>query len=175
MEFNSVPVLEDGNILLTPLIHEHFNQLFEIASDPILWEHHPMATAFEKKTFEKFFAEAINTGSLLIFDKIKGTTIGCTRFYNFNSKESSVVIGHTFISRNYWGTGYNTRTKSMMLSYAFNFVQKVIFYVVKENIRSRKALEKIGAITGDEVTRVYDDKSLVCVTYHIKNPLYPEQ
>ena len=31
-----------------------------------------------------------------------------------------------------------------MIEYAFNFVSNIIFYVDKNNIRSQKAIEKIG-------------------------------
>ncbi|HAB54580.1 MAG TPA: N-acetyltransferase, partial [Ignavibacteriales bacterium] len=44
-----------------------------------------------------------------------------------------------------WGTTYNRALKNLMLNYAFKFVEKVIFYIGVKNIRSQKAIEKLGA------------------------------
>jgi RimJ/RimL family protein N-acetyltransferase len=132
---NTTPCIEDNLVLLTPLLNEHFDQLYEVASDPVLWEFHPIEKGYEKKVFKEFFNKAIQTGSLLIVDKVQEKVIGCTRFYNFNSYESSVVIGQTFYNKSYWGTGYNTRVKTLMLDYAFGFVQKIVFLVIINNFR----------------------------------------
>ena len=39
----------------------------------------------------------------------------------------------------------NLQIKTLMLGYAFNYVENVYFDIGKNNIRSRKAIEKIGA------------------------------
>ncbi|MES2761906.1 MAG: GNAT family N-acetyltransferase [Bacteroidota bacterium] len=170
MDFNRQPVLEDDHVLITPLMEEHFDQLYEVARDPILWIHHPISNGYEAETFKVFFRKAIEIGSLLIVDKITSKAIGSTRFYNYSKDESSVVIGQTFYAKAYWGTGYNTRVKALMLKYAFNFVQKIIFLVIINNFRSRKAIEKLGAVTQKEMTWEVDGRKLKCVVYElIKN------
>src|SRR5207244_1753593 len=40
---------------------------------------------------------------------------------------------------------YNRELKSLMLDHAFQFVDRVLFVVGENNVRSQKALEKIGA------------------------------
>ncbi|MEO6302902.1 MAG: GNAT family N-acetyltransferase [Bacteroidia bacterium] len=167
MDFNTKPLLEDNTVLLTPLLPEHFNLLYEVARDPILWEHHPMSKRYEKEVFKDFFKIAISVGSLLIVDKLKQKVIGCTRFYDYNKEDFSVVIGHTFIAKDYWGTGYNARVKDLMFNYAFRFAQRILFYVVTENVRSRKALEKLGAKPGQEIKREYDGRTLACIVYEL--------
>jgi len=167
MDFNTQPILEDENVLLTPLLEEHFDQVYEVARDPILWEHHPISNGYEIEGFKAFFKKAIEIGSLLIIDKVKGKAIGCTRFYNYNENESSVVIGQTFYAKAYWGTGYNTRVKAVMLKYAFNFVQKIIFLVIVNNFRSRKAVEKLGAIAQREMEWEVEGRTLRCVVYEL--------
>ena len=139
-----------------------------MASDPILWEHHPIDNGYTKEGFDKFFKEAIAIGSLLIIDKIKQKTIGCTRMYNYNERENSVAIGHTFISREYWGSAYNKSIKKLMLDYTLTHVDKVIFYVVEDNIRSQKALEKIGAVAKNNIIRKYEEKEFKCIVFEIK-------
>ena len=168
MLFDTQQVLENDKVILTPLIDEYYNPLYEIATDPVLWEHHPISYAYRLEGYNKFFIEAMAIGSLVIIDKTTDKVIGSTRFYNYNELENSVVIGHTFIAREYWGSGYNKSIKKLMLDYAFTHVNKVIFYVVVNNIRSQKALEKIGATAKGYITRNYEGKELKCILFEIE-------
>ena len=54
-------------------------------------------------------------------------------------------IGWTFLERRFWGGAYNRELKRLMLEHAFRFVDRVTFVVGEKNLRSQKALEKIGA------------------------------
>ncbi len=56
-----------------------------------------------------------------------------------------MAIGYTFIGRAYWGGDINGRVKSLMLNHAFESVDKVWFHVDPSNIRSQKAVMKLGA------------------------------
>lgn len=71
--------------------------------------------------------------------------IGSSRFNGLNLERSSIEIGYTFLSRDYWGTGYNRELKKLMLDYAFQFVETAFFYVGENNYRSQKAMGKLGA------------------------------
>jgi RimJ/RimL family protein N-acetyltransferase len=44
---------------------------------------------------------------------------------------------------------YNREMKRLMLDYAFQFVDRVIFIVGVDNIRSRKAMANVGAVLTD--------------------------
>jgi len=135
----------------------------------VLWEHHPIRNGYAIEGYNKFFTEALTIGSLIILDKKANKVIGCTRMYGYNEKENSVVIGHTFIAREYWRSGYNKSIKKLMLDYAFTHVNKVLFYIVENNIRSQKALEKIGAVAKGNITRKYEGKELKCILFEIEN------
>lgn len=167
MKFSLTPFLENNIVIVKPMTNSDFEALLKVANDPILWEHHPISSGYTKTGFEKFFNEAIGIGSLLIIDKVKNAVIGSTRLYGYNEKENSIVIGHTFISREYWGSGYNKSIKKLMLDYAFTHVNKVVFYVVENNIRSKKVFEKIRAIAKGTVTRNYEGKEHLCVLFEI--------
>jgi RimJ/RimL family protein N-acetyltransferase len=57
-------------------------------------------------------------------------------------------IGSTWIGREFQGSGLNTKMKHLMINYAFkemNF-EKIEFRIDERNIRSRKAVEKLGAV-----------------------------
>lgn len=77
---------------------------------------------------------------------MSGEVIGSSRYTEYSKENSSVVIGYTFLIRKYWGGLYNRDLKSIMLDYAFQFVEKVYFVVGRNNQRSRKAVEKIGGV-----------------------------
>jgi RimJ/RimL family protein N-acetyltransferase len=63
-----------------------------------------------------------------------------------------VSVGYTFIARKYWARGYNRALKQLMLDHAFKFVDRVIFQVGRDNLRSRKAMEKLGGVyIGEEM------------------------
>ncbi|MEO8761064.1 MAG: GNAT family N-acetyltransferase [Bacteroidia bacterium] len=66
-----------------------------------------------------------------------------------------MAIGYTFIDRNYWGKNYNKALKSLMINHAFSFVNYVLFHVGANNLRSQKAMGKIGGIKIGEVEMEY--------------------
>lgn len=66
-----------------------------------------------------------------------------------------MLIGYTFYGRNYWGSVYNPSVKKLMLDYAFQFLGKVYFHIGAENIRSQKAIERIGALKVREIEVAY--------------------
>lgn len=167
MDFNTQPILEDESVLLLPLQRHHFYALYEVARDPLLWAHHPLGNKHTKEVYTSFFETAIEIGAFVIIDKKKAKVIGSTRFYNHKEDESSIVIGQTFFSKEYWGSGYNSRVKRLMLDYAFNYIDKIIFYVVVENFRSRKAVEKLGAVAKEHILKDYDGRKLSVVVYEL--------
>ena len=132
---------------LVPLKQSDFEELYAVASDPLIWEQHPNPDRYKKEVFEVYFKGAIASGgAFLIKDPSTNDILGCTRFYDFNEIEKSVLIGYTFFARSCWGRGINHAVKHLMLDYAFQFVDKVIFHVGANNIRSQKAMEKLGAV-----------------------------
>ena len=154
MEINWQPSFDGKLIVTEPLRTDHFDSLFQAASDPLIWEQHPAPNRHKQKVFELFFQSAIESkGALLVREKTSGETIGSSRFLNFNPAQNSVEIGYTFLIRRVWGNGSNAELKQMMLNFAFAHVNIVEFFIGAKNWRSRKAVEKLGAsIVRTEVT-----------------------
>ena len=75
--------------------------------------------------------------------------IGSSRFHAYDPERSEIEIGWTFLARSRWGGLYNREMKQLMLRHAFRFVKKVVFLVGPQNLRSQRALEKIGAVRED--------------------------
>jgi len=142
--------LETNLFSLVQLEQSHYEELYTVASNPIVWEQHQEKNRWQEENFLKFFQKAIqnNNGCFVVFNKNLNKIIGSTRFYLCT--KDSIKIGYTFLSPEYWGTGANKEIKKAMLDYAFEFVDKVYFDVGKKNIRSRTAVEKLGAVLSDK-------------------------
>ncbi len=152
---NLQPTLLNGLVLLQPLKESDFEDLFNVASDPLIWEQHPNSDRYKRDVFQKYFNGAIESnGAFLILDKNNNSIIGCTRFYEYNEEDSSVAIGFTFIDRAHWGIGYNSAIKKLMIDYAFQSVKNIYFHVGLTNYRSQKAVEKLGAVKVAETDKI---------------------
>jgi RimJ/RimL family protein N-acetyltransferase len=79
-------------------------------------------------------------------DAKDGQVIGSSRFHGYDQEKSEIEIGWTFLARSHWGGIYNREMKQLMLRHAFRFVNSVIFLVGAENLRSQRAVEKIGGV-----------------------------
>lgn len=174
MAFDIQPAfLHNDLIKLIPLQETDFDRLFAIASNPLVWEQHPNPNRYKLEDFTNYFKGAIESkGAFLIIDA-KNETVGCSRYYDYDETESSVLIGYTFIGTNFWGNGYNKALKKLMLDYAFQFVDKVYFHIGAFNIRSQKAIEKIGAVKVDEFeVEYYGETSKLNFVYLIAKENY---
>ncbi|GGG64591.1 GNAT family N-acetyltransferase [Epilithonimonas arachidiradicis] len=153
---NIQPTLENDFVRLVPLEEDDFEQLFSVASDPKIWEQHPNKDRYKKEVFQNFFQGAMEShGAFKIVEKNTGEIAGSTRFYDYNPEDHSIFIGYTFYATKFWGSKLNPQVKKLMLDYIFQFVDKVKFHVGKHNIRSQKAMEKLGAKKVDEVNVAY--------------------
>ena len=140
--------LETESFSLIQMEDSHFEELYLVASDPIIWEQHPENDRWKKEKFSIFFQTAIKNelGCFVILDKKLDKLVGSTRFYFHDEIDASVRVGYTFLSPEYWGTSANLQIKKIMLDHIFQHVENVYFDIGKENYRSRKATEKLGAL-----------------------------
>src|SRR5438477_2712713 len=145
VDFDLQPTLKGDLIELRPLRPGDFEDLFSAASDPLIWEQHPESDRYKREVFQRYFDSALESkGAFAIIERATGRIIGSSRYCNLNP-ERKVEIGWTFLERAFWGGACNRELKSLMLAHAFRFVDRVLFVVGEHNIRSQKALEKIGA------------------------------
>lgn len=172
MSFDLQPHLKGESIELQPLTPGDWDDLFTVASDPLIWEQHPESDRYKEKVFTVFFGEALECGgAFVVIDKQSQQIIGSTRFYGYDPKKSEIEIGWTFLARQYWGGRYNAEMKRLLLNHAFKFVKNVVFFVGEKNLRSQKAMEKIGAVKVGLVERQYGNHPpALNVKYVIKKP-----
>lgn len=169
MPFELQPTLEGKLLCLRPLRPDDWDHLFAVASDPLIWEQHPVWDRYKEEVFRGFFREALESGgAFVVTDTQTGHVIGSSRFHGYNEKESEIEIGWTFLARSYWGGAHNREMKQLMLAHAFQYVHSVVFLVGPQNWRSQKAMEKIGGIR--EGSRI-DDKGQESLVFRIVRPV----
>jgi RimJ/RimL family protein N-acetyltransferase len=172
MSFDLQPNLKGELIELRPLTSEDWDDLFSVASDPLIWEQHPESDRYKEDVFKAFFRDALECGgAFVIIDTKTQRIIGSTRFHGYDPEKSEIEIGWTFLARDYWGGRYNRELKQLMLAHAFKFVETVVLLVGETNIRSQKATEKIGGIRDGLVKKAYGNRPpSLNVRYVIKKP-----
>ena len=159
MVFDLQPHLKGELIELRPLRPDDWDELFTVASDPLIWEQHPESDRYKEEVFKIFFEDALRSGgAFIVIDTQTQQIIGSTRFHGYDPEKSEIEIGWTFLARKYWGGRYNREMKQLMLAHAFKFVQNVVFLVGENNIRSQKATEKIGAVKSGTAKKVYGNR-----------------
>jgi RimJ/RimL family protein N-acetyltransferase len=170
MSFDRQPVLVGDLLELRPLRADDFEALFRVAGDPLVWEQHPDRDRYREPVFRAFFQEALESGGALVaLDRATGRIIGSSRYHDYDATGSVVEIGWTFLARAFWGGRYNGEMKRLMLEHAFRSVTRVIFVIGPENRRSRRAVEKLGAVcTGVRKDPRGNDR----VVYELTQPRY---
>jgi len=140
------PTLHGSIVTLRPIEAADLDGLHAAAADPLIWEQHSECNRHERPIFERFFKGALECGGgLAIIECSSGRIIGSSRYYDWDQAGSSVVIGYTFLERAHWGGATNREVKSLMLAHAFEHVATAWFHVSPGNLRSQRALERIGA------------------------------
>ncbi|MBA3664782.1 MAG: GNAT family N-acetyltransferase [Bacteroidetes bacterium] len=167
--FDLQPLLENEFVKLLPLQQEDFEELYTVAADPLIWEQHPNKDRWKREIFENFFKGAMESkGAFKIIDKLTGKIIGSTRFYTTGKDNSEIAIGYTFFARNYWGGKYNPAVKKMMMDHAFKYVNHILFHIGAVNVRSQKAIERLGAVKiAAEEMAYYGEASKLNFVYRI--------
>ncbi|HEY2825155.1 MAG TPA: GNAT family N-acetyltransferase [Gemmatimonadales bacterium] len=145
--FELQPVLTGPLLSLRPLTAADRDALWAVAKDPLVWEQHPDQTRYVPEGFAKVFQGAMDSGGALVaVDRETGHIIGSSRYHDYDKANDVVEVGWTFLARAYWGGRYNGEMKRLMLTHAFRFVGRVWFKVGPKNLRSQRAVEKIGGL-----------------------------
>ena len=171
-DFDLQPTLVGQLVTLRPLQEHDFEAVYAAASDPLVWEQHPVPTRYQREVFEpSFFAGALASNSaFVITESASGRVIGSSRYYNWDPVAHEIAIGYTFLARSHWGGTYNRDLKQLMLQHAFRWAQVVWFHIGIENWRSRRAVEKIGGRYSHDQVEVLQGVGHLYAYYRIDAP-----
>lgn len=144
-------LLTGNNVMLAPLEETHFDELTEVGADEHIWQHY-IFDASNEKTFRKSLNDALTARDKgtqypwVIVHKPTGKIIGSTRLMDIVPEHRKLEIGWTWLLPEFWGTGINEECKMLILSHCFEVLNaiRVLLKTDENNIRSRKAIEKIG-------------------------------
>ena len=151
-----ITLLKGKFVYLQKLTREHLPVLKELAKDERIWEF--TKTLLVNETYESqvdsYLATAMDTNALggqqafVIRQVTNNDIIGMSRLYGFEPKDKRVTIGYTWYTPSVWGKAHNKECKLLLLQYVFEILgyNRVEFYVAGQNIRSQKAVQKIGGI-----------------------------
>ena len=174
--FEMQPHLIGDLLEVRPLRPEDWESLFAVASDPLIWQQHPAHDRYQEEVFKEFFREALESGgAFVVIDRKTQKIIGSSRYFGFEPNKSEIEIGWTFLARSHWGGKYNGELKRLMLDHAFKFVESVVFLIGPTNIRSQKAVEKIGVVLIERREKTIQGTAVEQVVYRIRRSIITAQ
>ena len=146
------PTLENHRVKLSLLDLSNYKHVCNIAKEPNLVQYSPSKIdtpddlkAYVQTAVDDYYHKTAIP--FIVFDKEVNAYAGCTRFGLINWQSHILHIGWTWIGNQFQGSGLNMNMKFLMLQYAFEVLKfdKVEFRIDERNIKSRKAVEKLGA------------------------------
>ena len=146
-------LLENDVVLLRPVELSDIEAIVEAANDKRIWEHMSV-NLLTKEAVEKYVANAIVERKsqvsymFVIIDKKTNSVVGCTSFLDISMAHKRLEIGATWLNPAVWRTQINTNCKYLLLKYCFEQLKlnRVQIKTGHENLRSQKAIERIGAV-----------------------------
>ncbi|PCJ95462.1 MAG: hypothetical protein COA50_09695 [Flavobacteriaceae bacterium] len=145
-------VLENQRVVLLPFKHERNLELKNIIFHEDIWRF--MGSSIKNDIdFDEYISSTLKENELaisyafIIIDKASNKVAGSTRYGNIDMKSEKCEIGWTWFGKEFQGTGLNKACKYELLNYGFEQLKlrRIQFSVDLENIRSQKAIEKLGA------------------------------
>jgi len=152
------PVTLSGRwIDLVPLERRYVPDLLRAGRDPSVWQFlriPPGRTEAEMTALVDEFLKEHAEGLLLPFvvrSRADGVPIGMFRFLDIERGDRKTEIG-TWIDSAYWRTPVNTEVKYLALRHAFEteHVHRVQLRTDARNVRSQRAIERLGAVREGE-------------------------
>lgn len=158
--FDPRPVTLAGrHVRLEPLHREHIAELWETARDPEIWRYLLAPVPADLAEFSKHMTDGLEDqilGHQVVFltrRPADGKAIGSTRFLHVDRRNKTVEIGWTFLGPDARRTPANTEAKLLQLRHLFEDLgaNRVWLQTDKINERSRRAIERLGAIKEGEL------------------------
>lgn len=153
MNIEPQTALTGSIVSLVPLEESHREELCRVLYDPRIWEYTWLNFASIKELEQDFDQALVGRADkkrlpYAIIHLQTGAVIGTTSLGDIDVRNRGIEIGWTSLSPDYWRTGVNTECKYLLLQYAFEQlnVLRVQFSVSGYNLRSQRAVERLGAV-----------------------------
>ncbi|MFD2370055.1 GNAT family N-acetyltransferase [Brevibacillus sp. GCM10020057] len=146
-----IPVVLCGQkVTLVPMEYKHIEALYEAGRYPNIWTvtQGRIDSLDDAREYVNKALEQRNALPFVIVDNESQKILGSTRFYDISVQNRSLEIGSTWLTPSVWRTYVNTECKYLLLKHCFESLgtSRVQFKTDSRNIRSQKAIERIGAV-----------------------------
>lgn len=138
-------------VSLEPLSLDHVDELYGATRDPDVWTWLSSPQPASRHDLARIVGAALQHPDDRVawaqIDTATGRAVGTTSFYWINPQHRSLAIGHTFLGKDWWGSGINAEAKLFLLRRAFETLgaRRVLFRADSRNVRSQEAIERLGA------------------------------
>ena len=143
--------IEGETIRLLPLTAGNIDTLTQVGSNSSIWTYFPVDLSDREKHAHYLYKmiEMMHASACFAFvieEKISGRIAGMTRLFNLFPNNRQCEVG-SWLHPEFWSAGINREAKKLLLGYCFEILQtiRVQFRTDTRNIRSKMALEKMGA------------------------------
>ncbi len=171
MKTDNMPEVVFGNYKLRTLLKKDAKDYFEIGKDPqniqyLTWR--PFKTISQAKSaIKNIYYKRLRQHEPIgyaIVDLTKNKMIGIIEFHTFDYSDFSAQIGY-LLHKDYWGQGVMSEALKALIEVGFTKLNlnKIIIKSIKENIGSRKVIEKNNLQLTD-ILKLHH--------YHIKTKTY---
>jgi RimJ/RimL family protein N-acetyltransferase len=156
-EWFALPVLAGSRVRLEPLAIEHAPGYLAAAGtgadaeEVFRWMFLPAPVTEDDARQHVLDAVAARAaGSRLAYaqvDAATGAFAGTTSYYDVDPGLRAIAIGHTWLGKQWWRTGFNTEAKLLLMSHAFDRLGavRVVWHTDVYNTRSQDAIARLGA------------------------------
>lgn len=160
--FDPVPVVLEGpQVRLEPLRMEHAEELFAAVREPGIWTYLSLTPPAGARDIATYIRSALDEQVLenhlpwLTRRRSDGRAIGTTRYAHIDRPNRSLEIGWSMLAAEARSTGANIEAKYLQLRHAFEDLGAIRVWLNTDqlNLRSQRAMEKLGAVREGEHRR----------------------
>lgn len=145
--------LQNDVVKLFPMERAHIDGILQAAQDERIWTHMSIEL-LTRESVERYVEDAVKKReagtdfAFTIVDAVAERVIGATWYLDISLAHKRLEIGSTWLNPTYWRTNVNTNCKLLLLQYGFEELdlQRIQIKTGHENIRSQKAIERLGAV-----------------------------
>ncbi len=144
--------LESDAVLLRPMTSDDFPHLLQFATgEPDIWRY-SLSSAAGEQALRAYMDKALQARAdatqypFVVWDKLRQSYAGSTRFYNIDFANKSLSVGYTWYGKSFQGTGLNKHCKYLLFEFAFAQmnIDRIELRADARNERSRAAIRSVG-------------------------------
>ena len=152
---NAQPItLEGEHVRLEPIGPQHADDLFRVGTDETIWRYLARPAFASLDDTQGWIRDCIARNEregriqFTVVHLADDRAIGSTGYHDIDRSNRSLEIGMTWYGTEYQRTAVNTECKYLLLRHAFDDLGalRVCLKADHRNLRSRRAIERIGAI-----------------------------